>query len=397
MIGLGHRVSKLKCQAAGAGLILDKGGKKVVYATRLEEFEVDGNAIAKLGIDLVNTSEATFRGVSVRNCLTGIRIGGTVNPSHCTFTECVVADSRTGVKFSNATNPIFDKGNFWNNTTVFDFDTAYSPVFTNNWIEKFTTGFLFSHMKSKGQDVAAHTIIIRNNYLLSTDGGRTHDCRIVRFIGDNESRYSNIGPIVFEGNHLHLLAAKYVAEIAWGNLFGAGNRARLIMKDNHLYGGQNVRAWFRTDVHSESYRSHAHLIFQDNEYPSTVMVQDGSGGFVTGVGAVGRDFGSANRVLGALAYAPVITFPANDTNPNVRMGNVFKTANTTPTIITKFADGLEGQKIVVIIGDTNTTVGFKGVHLKGNGGTNWRPSNEAWMECLFDGTKWYCSVHNATP
>lgn len=395
--GVGHRITKLKCQAAGAGLVLDKGGRKVIYATRLEEFEVDGNGLARLGIDMVNTSETTFRSVSVRNCLTGIRIGGTVNPSQGTFTEGVVADCGTGVKFINATNPIFDKGNFWNNTIVFDFDTAYAPVFTNNWIEKFTTVFLFSHLKSKGQGVSVPTVVIRNNYLLSTDGGQNNECRIIRFLGDNGSHHSQVGPVIFEGNHLHLLSAKYLVEIGWGSLWGAGNRVRLSLKDNHLYEGRNTRAWFKTDVHSEIARSHAHLIFQDNLYPPQVTIQEGFGGLVTGVGAMDSDWGTASRVLGALVYAPLLTFPVNSQTPSIKSGNVFRTANTGPTKISTFRDGLAGQKIMVIFGDSKTTVGFKKSELKGNNGMDWRPSEGDWMECLFDGTRWYCLVQKSGP
>ncbi|MBI5586244.1 MAG: hypothetical protein HY892_20735 [Deltaproteobacteria bacterium] len=395
--GVGHRISKLKCTAAEAGLVLDKGSRQVLYSTRLEEFEVDGNSLARLGLDLVNTSETTFRGVSVRGCGTGIRLGGAVSPSQCTFTECVVADSRTGVKFIHAVNPIFDKGNFWNNTTVFDFDTAYAPIFTNNWIEKFTTAFLFSHLQSKGAGVAVPTLVIRNNYFLSTDGGRTFDCRVLKAVGDNGGQTVNIGPVVFEGNHLHLTAARYIAEIAWGRLFAAGNRLLLKMKENHLFAGVNTRAWFKADVPAEPERSPVHLIFQDNAYPAGTTIQEGAGALVTGVGAQGPDWGTANRVLGAEVQGPVLTWAANDRTPSVKLGNVFKTANTVPTAIKDFREGQAGQKITVIIGDAHTAVGFQGTSLKGNGGKDWKAGNGDWLECLYDGTQWYCSVHRTAP
>ena len=82
--------------------------------------------------------------------------------------------------------------------------------------------------------------------------------------------------------------------------------------------------------------------------------------------------------------------------PGVQGGNIFKTANTGATTITNFGGAGPGQKIVVLIGDANTTVDFTGTNLKGNAGADWSPANGDWMECVYDGTEWYCSVHDCT-
>ena len=103
----------------------------------------------------------------------------------------------------------------------------------------------------------------------------------------------------------------------------------------------------------------------------------------------------------ASEYAPLYrfftNFIANDTSPNVAHGDNHKTANTLATTIVGFDGGYIGQNIKVIVNDINTTVDFTGTRLKGNGGVDWVPATGDWMECVYDGTEWYCSVHDCTP
>jgi hypothetical protein len=90
-------------------------------------------------------------------------------------------------------------------------------------------------------------------------------------------------------------------------------------------------------------------------------------------------------------------FDSNDATPSVKIGNVFKTTNTSPTTITMFDDGVAGQTIRVIFGDDNTIVDFTGTNLRGNGGIDWSPKHGDHMTCVFDGTDWYCDISNNTP
>lgn len=83
--------------------------------------------------------------------------------------------------------------------------------------------------------------------------------------------------------------------------------------------------------------------------------------------------------------------------PSVAGGNLFQTSNSSPTTITNFLNGVNGQVIRLLIKDAFTTIGFTGTNLKGNAGMNWSPANGDWMECIFAGTNWYCSVHDCTP
>lgn len=90
------------------------------------------------------------------------------------------------------------------------------------------------------------------------------------------------------------------------------------------------------------------------------------------------------------------TFTANDGTPSVDNYNNFKTANTGATTITMFDDGVNGQPIKVIIGDANTTIDFTATNLRGNAGVDWTPGSGDWLEAIFDGANWYCSIHDCT-
>lgn len=98
--------------------------------------------------------------------------------------------------------------------------------------------------------------------------------------------------------------------------------------------------------------------------------------------------------IGAYNYCPL---PANDATPTVAIDlGLFQTINSNPTTITNFDNGYVGQEITVLIQDANTTIDFTGTALKGNGGVDWTPANGDFMRCSFNGTNWYCSVHDAT-
>lgn len=58
--------------------------------------------------------------------------------------------------------------------------------------------------------------------------------------------------------------------------------------------------------------------------------------------------------------------------------------------------GRTGQVFRLVIADANTTIDFTSTNLKGNGGSDWVPAAYDWLEAIFDGTNWYCSVHDCT-
>jgi len=105
--------------------------------------------------------------------------------------------------------------------------------------------------------------------------------------------------------------------------------------------------------------------------------------------------GPNNKVFfGGKQIDYVIAFGSSDTTPSVANGRLFKTNNfNAATIIRDFDEGFVGQEITVLIGDDNTTVDFTAGNLKGNGGSDWSPSQGDNMTCIYDGLNWYCDVN----
>uniref|UniRef100_A0A6M3KWW4 Putative pectate lyase n=1 Tax=viral metagenome TaxID=1070528 RepID=A0A6M3KWW4_9ZZZZ len=105
------------------------------------------------------------------------------------------------------------------------------------------------------------------------------------------------------------------------------------------------------------------------------------------------------RFRGSLLNMPMSTkltfFGIDDATPDITTAYIFKTRNANPTTITMFDGGYEGQKIIVLILDANTTFDFTGTNLKGNAGADWAAGNGDWLEAVFDGTNWYCAVFDA--
>lgn len=83
----------------------------------------------------------------------------------------------------------------------------------------------------------------------------------------------------------------------------------------------------------------------------------------------------------------VVTFAAGDTTPSVATGSVFKTANGSATSITTFDDGRNGQRIVLIFGDSVTTL-VNGATLEVSGDANYTGASGDTKEFLLDNTVW---------
>jgi len=93
------------------------------------------------------------------------------------------------------------------------------------------------------------------------------------------------------------------------------------------------------------------------------------------------------------AFSSVIqTFVDGDTTPSVANSNVFRTANTSATSIIQFDDGIDGQEITVIFGDSNTTIVHNStaatypILLKG--GVSITPSTNTAIKFVFSGNRW---------
>lgn len=111
-------------------------------------------------------------------------------------------------------------------------------------------------------------------------------------------------------------------------------------------------------------------------------------------GTVGSLQGRGVNMLRLSATIP--EFTDGDATPSVGGYNTYKTANTGGTTITMLDGNVQGKKVTIIFGDANTTIDFTGTNLKGNSGVDWTPATNDHMECVYDGTNWYCNVSDNT-
>lgn len=110
-------------------------------------------------------------------------------------------------------------------------------------------------------------------------------------------------------------------------------------------------------------------------------------------------FPTLQRVVALLTgYREIETWDDQDATPSVVNGNgIFKTANTAPTTITMFDDGVEGQSILVYFGDSDTTIDLTGGSLLGNAGIDWAPDVGDHLRATFIPPNWVVEIFDNTP
>jgi hypothetical protein len=95
---------------------------------------------------------------------------------------------------------------------------------------------------------------------------------------------------------------------------------------------------------------------------------------------------------GIVDLGTVESFADGDLTPSVLSGVLFQTANTSdPTLISDFDDGVQGQIIFVIFNDGATDIDCTASGIKCNVGVDITGAADGdHMECIYDGTDWYC-------
>jgi hypothetical protein len=305
-----HMGADIKCTTADSGIVIEKVGGGYLYSPSITNVSISGGDIATVGLKLVDVSEGYFDRVWVGSCVRGVQITGALGVGMMWFNNCAITSNTIGVDIYYGAYADFDRCDFWDNVTNFDIGYMGHMSFNNSWAEKFTTMFLFDHTTAHTGSSYCESLAVRDNHILSTDGGDTHTCRIFKFVGDNNTKSTIAGPIRFSGNNIRLTHAKYIAEVDWDTDPATANynavcRVLLEMDGNHLAGYDNTTAWFATDVASP-YNAMNKVVFRNNEYPAAVAIQDGSGGTLLGVGSGGLDLGTDNKVLGSLDVADII-------------------------------------------------------------------------------------------
>jgi hypothetical protein len=99
----------------------------------------------------------------------------------------------------------------------------------------------------------------------------------------------------------------------------------------------------------------------------------------------------AATVSGGTLTAPIVqaygTYTDGATTPSVANITAMSITNTSPTTITNFTGGVDGQVIYLIFLDSNTTVNRSNAYLQG--GTNFVSTVRDTLVLLKSGAQWY--------
>lgn len=85
-----------------------------------------------------------------------------------------------------------------------------------------------------------------------------------------------------------------------------------------------------------------------------------------------------------------------DATPSVEELSVLVTANTGATTITGMDDGYEGQVVLLIINDANTTIDFTSSNMKGQKRVDYPARSGDAFICILRNSEWYCSLIDTT-
>lgn len=251
----------------------------------------------------------------------------------------------------------------------------------------------FTHYPVTAEESAIY-YILNDNYadLLNTiNGGLDSSCFSDEFsIGYNHLDADSVGSVQMRDNAVEAAAIKAgavtggtsgkvaastltswnintaVNQFNYWDVFPGSYKIPLVYQSS--YG--NYRPYWEWEVRSywtgaTQARADLRLAWktETDVYDGTVLTVDSRSKWV-GIGetnpAAMLDVGGAVRVQGQLQLdrglgMPWTTWAANTSTPSVGGGMNFKTANTAATNITNFANGYDGQRILVFVADDDTT------------------------------------------
>ena len=103
--------------------------------------------------------------------------------------------------------------------------------------------------------------------------------------------------------------------------------------------------------------------------------------------------GAASNIYLEIKQTKAQTFAVNDTTPDISGGILFRTNNSSGTLVSALDGGRDGDVVRIIIDDGNTDFDFTATTLKGNGGVNWTTSAaDDMITCSRAATNWYCDI-----
>lgn len=198
---------------------------------------------------------------------------------------------------------------------------------------------------------------------------------------------------------------------AYGILVSGAGTANVIVEGNNIKNSNTTG--IVVDTAASGVVINGNILTDDTANTTNISVQNAStdvivtNNIVKGTGGAGAGivFAAAptncithdNIIEGFAANWIIHSFTDADTTPDVSVGRIFATNNTTgATTISMFDGGRAGQQIIVYFGDANTTIDFTGTNLEGNAGADFTGAVDDFLEAWFNGVKWFCEVHDTT-
>lgn len=400
LVGAGPYNTEIKAYDLGASYNLIEVGTPNQYVTRvdswgIENLSINGRGSLAAGIILTHAHYAgVFDNVDIRNCTYGLD---------------------TDYSYSNHFGYIKSTNNTSHNVRIRNQSNGLS---IDHLYAASTTASIYNvEITGGAQDVIIHALGIEGNagtamlyihnvvgtvitglYLEST--ATLSGSQLVQIGGDNEDtrNISIIGGII---NNYLTNSAKNVINIG---ATGTGNTSTI--KFEGIYSTASEAAW--AGVHANigtGSQAVNNVTIENCTLTGTASIPIKLGIHASYIRDINNTYPYGTEDISSGTYyqfyrnivsQSISIFTVNSASPSVSAGNLFRTANTAPTTINDITAVRIGQKFIVLIQDAFTTIDFTGTPLKGNGGVDWSPSNGDWMECIFDGTNIYCSVHDTT-
>lgn len=93
----------------------------------------------------------------------------------------------------------------------------------------------------------------------------------------------------------------------------------------------------------------------------------------------------------------LVTLTDQDTTPDISAGSNYVRADSVATTVTDLDGGYEGQTVLIVHNNGNTTYDFSSnVNLRGNAGVDWTAPTNSALRATRSGIVWYCTIMPAT-
>lgn len=329
-------ISDVTATYYGAG-IYAQGTKKTVISGNIVQNTNTGatlDSLAPGAIGVTDSSHVTVTGNAVENAQwygITVRDPGAVGGHYTVTGNTISASVKAGIYGIAASNLIIS-GNTVSGGSSYG---IYLYTVSANKYAVVSNNTVISNALAGVYVVGYSDVSIKNNMAISNG---THGVAI-----------QDVAEVDIEGNHA-------ISNTTWGIAIGTGNTFVRVKgntsKTNSAYG-----------IHRDT--GSASVMFFDNRVTGNTTANYSNG--------------------------PFVDLPANDTTPTVAGNSMVATANTAPTTITMFDDGVTGQEILVYVNDAFTTIDFTATNIKGNAGADFAASAGDTLRCTFK-VNWYCDV-----